>query len=71
MNIIITVPLNSPDSFYESICAGFIKKYGNDIKFTKVQKDDIIGGFIAEVDKTVYDTSVKTKLYEIKKAIKK
>ena len=70
MKIIITVPENSSDDFYNDICSGFKKKYGNDITTVKRTSDSLIGGFTAEANGTVYDTSVRAKLNEIKKAIK-
>lgn len=69
MKIEITVRSDAKKEFYDSICNGFIKKYGNDITFTKLTDDSLIGGFSAKVDGTVYDTSVKAKLSEIKKVI--
>ncbi|HCH28166.1 MAG TPA: hypothetical protein DEW35_01530 [Ruminococcaceae bacterium] len=70
MKIIITVPDNSYEDFYDDICSGFKKKYGNDTEFLKRTSNSLIGGFSAEVNGTVYDTSVRAKLNEIKKAIK-
>ena len=70
MKITITVPENSTDDLYEEICAGFIQRYGNEIKFEKKTSASLIGGFTAEANGTVYDTSVSSKLNVIKKAIK-
>lgn len=70
MKITVTVPENSTGDFYEKICTGFKKQYGNDIELIKRTSKALIGGFTAEVNGTVYDTSVRSKLNEIKKAIK-
>ncbi|MBO4467782.1 MAG: F0F1 ATP synthase subunit delta [Clostridia bacterium] len=70
MKITITVPENSTDDFYEEICSGFRKRYGDDIQTVKRTSCSLIGGFTAEANGTVYDTSVSSKLNEIKKAIK-
>ena len=70
MKITVTVPENSTDEFFEEICTRFKQKYTDDIKIVKRTSDSIIGGFIAEANGTVYDTSIRTKLNEIKKAIK-
>jgi len=68
MKITITIPNNADDEYFEKICNEYRKKYGDDTKFEK-ETADIIGGFIAEVDGTVYDTSIRSKLKEIKRAI--
>ncbi|MCQ2454950.1 MAG: F0F1 ATP synthase subunit delta [Clostridia bacterium] len=69
MTVTITVPKDLSDDIYEKILDGFKKKYGDDTVFIKEKSTKIIGGFIAEVDGTVYDTSIRSKLNEIKKAI--
>lgn len=69
MKITITVPKNSTDDFYQSIVNGFKKKYGEDNSFVKEIDETIIGGFIAEANGTVFDTSIRSKLNEIKRVI--
>ncbi len=69
MKIIISVPSNTDDSYFQNICSGFKKKYGEDTAFVKEIRDDIIGGFIAEADGMVFDTSVASKLEEIKRIV--
>jgi len=68
MKITITVPKTCDDDYFDKICDGFRKKYGDTVTFEK-ETADIIGGFIAEVDGTVFDTSVRSKLKEIKRVI--
>ena len=69
MTITITVPGNATDEIYNKICDGFRKRYGDDVKFLKETDQSIIGGFIAEANGTVYDTTVRAKLNEIKRVI--
>lgn len=67
MRIIVTVPENTKPDYFEKICIGFKEKYGNDVSFVRETHPDLIGGFVAEVDGIVYDTSIRSKLAEIKK----
>ena len=69
MTVTITVPENATEEIYNKICDGFRKKYGDDITFLKETDDSIIGGFIAEANGTVSDTTVRAKLDEIKRII--
>ena len=69
MTITITVPENASDEIYNKICDGFRKRYGDNVKFLKETDGSIIGGFIAEANGTVYDTTVRAKLNEIKRVI--
>lgn len=71
MKITIIVPENTGEEYYQSICNGYRKKYGDGISFSKETDSRLIGGFIAEVDGTVYDTSIRSKLVTIKKVISK
>lgn len=69
MTITITVPANITEELYNKICDGFKKRYGNDITFLKETDEKIIGGFIAEANGIVYDTTIRSKLNMIKKVI--
>ena len=69
MTITITVPENTDDEIYNKICDGFKKRYGDNVKFLKETDENIIGGFIAEANGTVYDTTIRAKLDEIKRVI--
>ncbi|MBQ9354352.1 MAG: F0F1 ATP synthase subunit delta [Clostridia bacterium] len=69
MTITITVPANITDETYKEICEGFKKRYGNDITFLKETDEKIIGGFIAEANGIVYDTTIRSKLNMVKKVI--
>lgn len=71
MTIIVKVPSNTEQEFFDYISDKFKDKYGKETIINMETDDSIIGGFIAEIDGTVYDTSVRSKLDEIKKAIKK
>ncbi len=67
MRITVTVPENTDEEYFEKICIGFRKKYGSDVSFIRETHPNLIGGFVAEVGGTVYDTSIHSKLAEIKK----
>ncbi len=69
MTITIIVPENATEEIYNKICDGFRKRYGDDVTFLKETDQRIIGGFIAEADGTVYDTTIRAKLNEIKRVI--
>ena len=71
MKITITVPENTDEAYFESICDGFKKKYGEDTVFLKETNNELIGGFKAEADGRVYDTSVSAKLTAIKRLLTK
>ncbi len=71
MKITITVPENTDDAYFKSICDGFKKKYGEDTVFSKELSGELIGGFKAEADGEVYDTSIFTKLAAIKRLLTK
>ncbi len=71
MTITVKVPKNTEQEYFEYISKKLKKKYGEETVIKKETDGDIIGGFIAEIDGTVYDTSIRSKLDEIKKAIKK
>ncbi len=69
MKAIITVTSSLSDEQYKSICDGFIKKYGCDLCFEKRIDDGIIGGFIADIDGEIYDTSISSQLEKMSKHI--
>lgn len=71
MKITVTVPDNMDDEFFEAICSGFKKKYGDDIVIVRRTDPLLIGGFTAEADGVCYDTSVRSKLDKIKEAMKR
>ncbi len=71
MKIIITVPTGTKDDYFDKICEKFKEKYGEETVFEKILSDSLIGGFSADIDGTVYDTSIRSKLYAVKRTITK
>lgn len=63
---VITVTQNMSDKCFENICNGFLSKYAQ-LDFERVDSNEIIGGFIADIDGEVVDASVKTQLERMKK----
>ncbi len=59
---IITVTPETTDEVFGIICDGFKKKYGEELECIRKDDQSIIGGFIADFDGEVFDTSIKTKL---------
>lgn len=43
-------------------------RFGEDLHITRVDDADVIGGFYMELDGTVYDMTVKTRLEQAKRA---
>ena len=67
----LQVPLGVSRETVGLICASFEKKLNAEINFTVVEKKDLIGGFIAKIDGTTYDNSVKESLQRMKKHLLK
>ncbi len=63
---VITVTQNMSDKCFKNICDGFLSKYAQ-CDFERVDSNEIIGGFIADIDGEVVDASVKTQLERMKK----
>ena len=49
------------------LCEGILKRYGRNIEFVKTVDDCLLGGFILKLDGVVYDGSLKTQLFSLKK----
>ena len=49
------------------ICDSFDSMMGRHIDFRIIKKDSLIGGFSAEIDGEIYDTSMGSRLAELKK----
>ena len=59
---VITAASNMSDATYAVLCEKARKKFGEDIVFQRITDDGVIGGFVMELDGTVYDLSVRTQL---------
>lgn len=68
-NCIVTVASNMSGETYGQLCEKAEKKFG-ELSFTKKVDDEIIGGFILDIDGMIYDLSLSTQLAEMKKHIK-
>ncbi len=67
---IITVTPDLSERDFGEICKHFNKKCGTELEFERINDPALIGGFVAEIDGEVYDTSIKTKLEQLKRHIR-
>ena len=58
------------ENTFAYLCGRILKKYGEDIEFTRITDNSILGGFIMELDSEVWDLSLATQLNTIKEQIK-
>jgi len=65
----ITVASNMSDDTYIMLCEKTRERFGDDIEFSRTVDDDILGGFILDLDGMIYDLSVRTTFEELKKHI--
>ena len=65
----LTVASNMSGDTYAMLCDRTRERFGDDIEFKRIVDDDIIGGFILDLDGMIYDLSVKTRFDELKKHI--
>ena len=63
---VITAASNLTDETYAMLCEKIKGRFGGDITFCRVTDDGVIGGFIMELDGTVYDLSIGTQLERLK-----
>lgn len=66
----VTVASNMSGETYGMLCEKTKAKFGADIEFTKKTDDDIIGGFILDMDGMICDCSLSSQLSEMKKHLK-
>ena len=67
-NCRITVSSGMTDATYAMLCEKAQRRFGADLSFTRVNDDGVIAGFILELDGTVYDMTVNTRLDQAKHA---
>lgn len=65
-NCTITVAPNMSDETFRYLCEKAERKFGTDISFQRVTDETVLGGFILELDGTVYDLSLQTQLETLK-----
>lgn len=68
--IIITAADNMSDETYRYICDEFSKKYDN-VSFERKIDNEIIGGFIADLNGEIFDLSIASQIKEMEKQITK
>lgn len=64
---VITAASNMSDETYGVLCEKIRKKFGEDIEMRRITDDGVIGGFLMELDGTVYDLTLRTQLDIMKK----
>ena len=57
----LTVPPAMPEDTYEYLCARARERFGDDLCFER-RNEDVIGGFMLELDGTVHDLTLRTQL---------
>ena len=54
------------DETFQYLCERTKQKFGADVGFRRVTDETVLGGFILELDGTVYDLSLQTQLETLK-----
>ena len=67
----ITVASNMTDETYMLLCKKTRERFGDDIEFTRRIDEDILGGFILDLDGMIFDLSLRTRFDELKKHLKR
>ena len=62
---ILTVSPSMTEETYEYLCQRARARFGEDLRFEK-RTDDVLGGFMMELDGTVYDLTLRTQLERLK-----
>ncbi len=65
-NCLITAAANMTEETYALLCEKAKGRFGEDLSFRRVTDDTLLGGFILELDGTVYDLSLRTQLETLK-----
>ncbi len=71
INAKLLVPVGVSRETVELICSSFEKKLDTQIAFSVEEKKELIGGFVAKIDGTTYDNSVKESLQRMRKHLLK
>ena len=58
----VTAASNMSGKTYEYLCEKVRAKFGDDIEFTRVTDDSVIGGFILDLNGHIFDLSLATQL---------
>ena len=68
---VIRAAANFPGDLKTALENGLRESFGSDLACEFVTDDSVIGGFVVDVDHTVYDWSVATQLKRLKKELHK
>lgn len=63
----LTVPQKMSTETIDYICKSFDEMFGRHIDFRIIVKENLIGGFIAEIEGEIFDTAVSSRLAELRK----
>ena len=58
----VTAASNMSGKTYEYLCEKVRAKFGDDIEFTRVTDDSVIGGFILDLNGHIFNLSLATQL---------
>ena len=61
-NCTVTAASNMSGETYEYLCEKVRKKFGDDITFTRVTDDAVIGGFMLDLNGHIFDLTLATQL---------
>ena len=61
-NCTVTAASNMSGETYEYLCEKVRQKFGDDIEFTRVTDEAVIGGFILDLNGHIFDLSLATQL---------
>lgn len=64
-NPVLMIAPSFDEATTSAVCKGFSEIYGRELEFDVIKDKKLIGGFIAMIDGTVYDTSFSSRLSEI------
>lgn len=69
-NCTVTAASNMSGETYEYLCEKVRKKFGDDIEFTRVTDDAVIGGFLLDLNGHIFDLTLATQLKEMGKHLR-
>ncbi len=58
----VTAASNMSGETYEYLCDKVRRKFGDDIAFTRITDDAVVGGFVLDLDGHIFDLSLATQL---------
>ena len=58
----VTAASNMSGETYEYLCDKVRRKFGDDITFTRITDDAIVGGFVLDLNGHIFDLSLATQL---------